>query len=1372
VIKLKNRQDMNVLKFRSKSLRLLIGLVTILSTSLFVQAVPKASNVVDSLSVKDTESQTTVRVDSQKEPTFTVFTLKNPTRVFVDISNARMGEIAADTQVRNGVVRSVSVTAITDATVEMVRVIMELEIDALYSVKSVDRAIVISVDNSERQEKAIVVESTESVNARSLAQSAKKRAEQAERRAQTAEKRARDTELALVEARARASENAKQATSLRVETQSLKQSQGQRLQAANDRAAQAEVRLSKMQNDVRERVAKAQRQAEEAFQRADRAEDRSEKQIAQAEAVARREEANAMTSAAQAAVRSKRLESRAVTAEQRAQTAESELLGIKRRLNSLSAEVSAKASSDLEKAKAEVDRYRAEAVLVKKQAVAAEQAVNQKVAVYEARASEAELRAKRSQQAEVKGEQTAKDLATSLERVEALSAVASNAEQRATEAVERLKATRTELSSLRAQRENEQVRAQSALAQAEANAQRAEATALRRAADADVRLAQADSALKSAKTQSAQEIAEAKAKAVRMEADLRRAEARSQSAKTRAAKAERLALEAAANTRKLNARAEAAQKKVESLQTALVGAQNREAVQLAQTQATVESVALEKAQLAEKLRRAELDQAQSRARIESLMVANQNAATQAETALQATERQQRAAKDAERRARDAELAIEKSRLVQLELERRSTALESQLATVKAERERLKNEDLRAERPQREDVLKAMGRIETLEVQLRAEALASKKASAAITRSQTALNDAKQEALDAQTKLAQADEKVRKAELRTLTETQRAETAEAQATQNLERAQSASVKLAEVSESAQAAQAAAIRAEEKARLAEADAQNARLEIDKAREKAEFAERQRAQAMTDLTESERRAQEAEALLNQRPEPEASPAPPAPERLIPVERATPELPAKEISTALPPAPQLRLSRISDIGFSNSGTHSVIRIESSSPVIWSVRGDGLSTQTLVLSSTEILPILERTLDTSDFGGNVNLVSSFQAPSTPNEVHVVVTMANPLAGEIVQTGNVIEWQFVRMASDAGNRVASLPAPAWQGPVRSMQADPSRVAPYTGLNQLAGPSTRSGPRGKKRYRGRKINVDIKDGDIHNVLRVLAKTGNVNIVTSDEVSGTVTMHLKLVPWDQALDMVLRTKGLDMVREGDIIRVAPSEMIAQEREAELKKQEVRERLKPLEIKMITVNHASAEDLIPRIKSVLSKRGNAEFDNRTNTVIVKDVDDHLDAAEDMIRRLDTQTPQVLIETRIVEVNEVNVKQLGIQWGMDSVWSAATGNPTGLRFPSSIGISGGADDQQTITEGVSSNPNFVVNLPSSAGGGSGGALGLSFGSIDSTFNLNVRLSALENRGSVKIVSSPKITTLDNKTARISQGVSIPISQVSATGV
>ena len=165
-------------------------------------------------------------------------------------------------------------------------------------------------------------------------------------------------------------------------------------------------------------------------------------------------------------------------------------------------------------------------------------------------------------------------------------------------------------------------------------------------------------------------------------------------------------------------------------------------------------------------------------------------------------------------------------------------------------------------------------------------------------------------------------------------------------------------------------------------------------------------------------------------------------------------------------------------------------------------------------------------------------------------------------------------------------RCGSVACTSLAGPVRSINANSARVAPYTGMNRLRRPHYVPDRVEKSDIADEKINVDIKDGDIHNVLRVLAKTGNVNIVTSDEVSGTVTMHLKLVPWDQALDMVLRTKGLDMVREGTSYesRLRNDCPRARGRAKEAGSQRA---LKPLEIKMITVNHANAEELIPRIR-----------------------------------------------------------------------------------------------------------------------------------------------------------------------------------------
>jgi type IV pilus assembly protein PilQ len=180
----------------------------------------------------------------------------------------------------------------------------------------------------------------------------------------------------------------------------------------------------------------------------------------------------------------------------------------------------------------------------------------------------------------------------------------------------------------------------------------------------------------------------------------------------------------------------------------------------------------------------------------------------------------------------------------------------------------------------------------------------------------------------------------------------------------------------------------------------------------------------------------------------------------------------------------------------------------------------------------------------------------------------------------------------------------------------------------------------------------------------------------------------------------------------------------------------------------------------------------------DERTNVLIVRDVAGNLNQIEQLTQALDTQTPQVLIEARVVEATSRYVRDIGIQWGGDGTFSAATGNPTGLVFPSAIGIAGGATDSNSPTGGLSpfsstvSNPNFAVNLPAIVGAGQGGALGFTLGSINNTVNLGVRLSAAEASGMLRVVSSPRILTLDNREARISQGTLIPFSQISAQGV
>ncbi|HEY2733804.1 MAG TPA: type IV pilus secretin PilQ, partial [Polyangiales bacterium] len=315
------------------------------------------------------------------------------------------------------------------------------------------------------------------------------------------------------------------------------------------------------------------------------------------------------------------------------------------------------------------------------------------------------------------------------------------------------------------------------------------------------------------------------------------------------------------------------------------------------------------------------------------------------------------------------------------------------------------------------------------------------------------------------------------------------------------------------------------------------------------------------------------------------------------------------------------------------------------------------------------------------------------------------------------------------------------------------------------------------PKSDGRYSGRRIDLDFKDADIHNILRLLSEVGNVNVVTADDVSGSVTIKMRAVPWDQALDVILTSKGLGMVRRGNLIRVAPQATLEKERELAIAREKQRLALAPLETRLIPVSYAAALTLQPRVNELLSERGKVAVDVRTNILVVRDIPENLDNVEELVRSLDTQTPQVLIEARIVEATTSFSNEFGIQWGGDVAASSATGNPTGLVFPHDLTVAGGATDGTTPVAGLSPfggtpNPNFVVNFPAPAGTGRGGAIGLSMGSLSGNLNVSVRLSAFESTGQARIISAPRVLTLDNHSATISQGTSIPYSQVGAQGV
>jgi type IV pilus assembly protein PilQ len=418
-----------------------------------------------------------------------------------------------------------------------------------------------------------------------------------------------------------------------------------------------------------------------------------------------------------------------------------------------------------------------------------------------------------------------------------------------------------------------------------------------------------------------------------------------------------------------------------------------------------------------------------------------------------------------------------------------------------------------------------------------------------------------------------------------------------------------------------------------------------------------------------------------------------------------------------------------------------------------------------LLLAGARLPKLLQRTLDASEFSGPVKRITSYISNSKQGTVAVKVALgASGGKSHVRRSGNKLIWEFPK------GRFAAR-TPRKRG--RSTDKGPRTAYTYKST-RVAGRRVRR--RKRRAYSGRRIDLDFKGADIHNILRLLSDVGNINIITSDKVSGKVTIRMRNVPWDQAMDVILRAKGLGQVREGNLVRVAPMTDLEKEREAELARQKQIVLLKPIETRLIPISYAQAKDVLPKLKYMMSPRGKLTFDQRTNMVIARDISGNLDLMEKLIRNLDTQTPQVLIESRIVEARSNYTKELGIQWGGSFISSQGGGNSTGLVFPNQIGIGGGATDAETplggLLLGQSTNPNFAVNLPATAGSGSGGALGLTLGSVSGNVNINLRLSAAESMGDIRIVSAPKITTMDNVTATIEQGVTIPYSQVSAAGV
>ncbi len=422
-----------------------------------------------------------------------------------------------------------------------------------------------------------------------------------------------------------------------------------------------------------------------------------------------------------------------------------------------------------------------------------------------------------------------------------------------------------------------------------------------------------------------------------------------------------------------------------------------------------------------------------------------------------------------------------------------------------------------------------------------------------------------------------------------------------------------------------------------------------------------------------------------------------------------------------------------------------------------------------LIIDHAQLAPKLERKLDVSQFGGPVRAVSSFRDRRTPDRVRLIAELSSPATPTFDRGAGVVRWSFARAdlakrpvtARPALVRTRDVPSPV----VGGFGAASTPVAQQT-VSQLP-------PQGSRQrvYHGQTVDVHLKDAPIRDLLRLIADTGKVSIVVPDTIDARVTLDLTRVPWDQALEVILSSHQLWYRREGNLYRIAPRKELDAEDEAEAARREAALKAEAPRPQLVPLNYSSAADLAKKLEPMLSPHGKIAVDERTNQLIVTDVAGNREQIARLALSLDTQTPQISIEARIVEANSTFLRQIGVQWGGRALAGATSGNATGLVWPSSISVIGGNEDAQTVRTGVASPSDFAVNLPAATGSGEGGALGLSLGSVGGNFNVNLRLSALEDAGSIRIISSPKVTVLNNKLASIASGVSIPISTVSATG-
>ena len=414
---------------------------------------------------------------------------------------------------------------------------------------------------------------------------------------------------------------------------------------------------------------------------------------------------------------------------------------------------------------------------------------------------------------------------------------------------------------------------------------------------------------------------------------------------------------------------------------------------------------------------------------------------------------------------------------------------------------------------------------------------------------------------------------------------------------------------------------------------------------------------------------------------------------------------------------------------------------------------------------------------------GGLDKVRVGQHTTPEQKVRVVLDLTKPMDYTVTPEGNTLVVAMSIAASPKPEekpqeRAAAQPQEAALVATEKAEREAPQAAPQE-TAAVPAPQERAELRqqpqaesmamvvGAKKYGGRRISLDLQDADLVNVLRLFGELANLNMILAPDVKGKVTVRLVNIPWDQAMEIILKMNGLGYTIEDNIIRIASMGALAKEADEEVRAKEAKKKAEDLVTRIIPINYSTASAIEPTIKKSLSTRGETVVDARTNTLIVKDIIRNVDEVVALIKQLDKPTPQIMIEARIVEASLTFNRSLGVQWGGNYNASPAFGNATGLKFPNTIGVTGGP----SMGGVASGNGNYFVNMPAPVGPGIGGAMGFQFGSLNKALNLDIVLSAMESTGEGKVISTPRVSALDNKEAKIEQGISIPYATSQAGG-